>query len=92
MQTQVQADCGLQCLRRAACKGRFKGRLCEDVAQQRWFSIDIGCTAKGQGEETCSKGTGSRKGEQGGPAGGEGRNAGTAGGSRGGPRAGAREA
>ncbi|OLP75643.1 hypothetical protein AK812_SmicGene44528, partial [Symbiodinium microadriaticum] len=86
-----RADCGLQCLRRAACKGRFKGRLCEDVAQQRWFSIDIGCTAKGQGEETCRKGTGSRKGEQGRPAGGEGRNAGTAGGSRDSPRAEARE-
>ena len=91
MQIQVQADCALQCLSHAACKERFKGRHCEDVAQQRGFSVDIGCTAKGQGEQTCSKGTGGRKGEQGRPAGSEARNAGTAGGSRGGPRAEARE-
>ena len=85
VQTQVQADSALQSLSHAACKGgSSKGRLCEDVAQQRGFSIDSGCTAKEQGEETCSKGTGSRKGEQGRPTGGEGRNAGTAGGSRGG--------
>ena len=63
-----------------------RGGSSEAVAQQREFSIDIGCTAKGQGEETCSKGTGSRKAEQGRPAGGKGRNAGAAGGNRGGPR------
>ena len=54
MQTQVQADCALQCLRHATCKGRFEGRLCEDVAQQQGFAIDISCTATGQGEEACS--------------------------------------
>ena len=91
MQTRVQAVCALHCLSHAACKGRFKGRLCEDVAEQRRFSVNIGCAAKGQGEETCCKGMGCRKGEQGRPAGGEGRNAGTAGGSRDSPRAEARE-
>ena len=68
MQSQVQADRALQCLGHAAGKGRLKAgvlQVCEYVAQQRGFSIDIGSAAKGQGEEACSKGASSRKGEHG---------------------------
>ena len=61
MQTQVQADCALQCLGHAAGKGRLKAGVCEYVAQQRGFFADIGSAAKGQGEEACSKGAGSRE-------------------------------
>ena len=41
VQTQGQADCTLHYVGRAACQGRLKGGVCEDVAQQRGFPSDI---------------------------------------------------